>query len=172
MRDDLRSACAVIATALLLASSPALAQDWSQTEISYHVDDVHDVVLADLDGDGDLDALSAGQTAQTVVWMANDGAGGFAIPTTVATGQANVRALAADDVDMDGNIDIVGVSWSTGVVFWIPGDGAGGFGELTEVGGPTSTPTVTRTSSRRSTPTTSRACTSTTARRPSSRRRP
>jgi hypothetical protein len=68
-----------------------------------------DIALADLDGDGDLDAVvaNAGGEAQTV-WL-NDGAGNFTLhPLQLyGVGGGESRALTLVDLDGDGDPDLV-----------------------------------------------------------------
>ena len=61
-------------------------------------------VAADLDGDGDVDLLSADENTNKVAWHENDGAESFAELeiTTLADGARDVQAA---DVDGDGDLD-------------------------------------------------------------------
>ena len=61
--------------------------------------------LADLDGDGDLDAAVANDTAPCVVFL-NDGRGRFARHCELGT-PSSVRSLTAQDVDGDQDIDLL-----------------------------------------------------------------
>ncbi|HXH28760.1 MAG TPA: VCBS repeat-containing protein, partial [Candidatus Polarisedimenticolia bacterium] len=93
-------------------------------------DNVKAVVAADLDGDGDLDALSASFNDDTIAWYENtDGQGGFGPAqalTTTADGAFSVRAV---DVDQDGDLDVVAGSTNDDSVAWYENtDGQGSFG--------------------------------------------
>ena len=80
------------------------------------------VGLGDVDGDGDLDAVTANEDIGGAVWL-NDGAGVFA-----DSGQrlSIGNAIAVADLDHDGAPDIVLGSWSGLLVVWW-NDGAGAF---------------------------------------------
>jgi hypothetical protein len=65
------------------------------------------VVLADLDGDGELDMAVASDLPDKVSILFNDGVGGFAAPVVIATGGGtSPHALAAGDLDGDGDTDL------------------------------------------------------------------
>ena len=68
------------------------------------------VVIADLEGDGDLDVLSASWADDQVAWYENaDGTGSFGppIPISYASPAQDVSALFARDFDSDGDLDLV-----------------------------------------------------------------
>jgi hypothetical protein len=64
------------------------------------------VVTADVDGDGDLDLLTANQFDNTVSVRLNNGQGAFSGGSTVAVGSAPTSIEAAD-VDGDGDLDLL-----------------------------------------------------------------
>ena len=94
--------------------------------------EVSELELADVDGDGDLDAV-ARHTVSLISISLNDGRAGFS--QHVFTGlQAN--ALAMGDVDADGDLDLVTVSSTGNSVAVALNDGAGNFAQLTMVSAP------------------------------------
>lgn len=82
------------------------------------------VKLADLDGDGSLDAVvGTNDGARSVVVLLNDGSGGFRVVSELAAG--DVRSIALADLDGDGVHDLV-IGNLDGVRTW-RGDGNGAF---------------------------------------------
>ncbi len=82
-------------------------------ELGFDFTLIHDIELADIEGDGDLDAILGGHsdddgTGGGVLLKRNDGASGF----VTANGQVNAafnetNAVALGDVDLDGDVDIL-----------------------------------------------------------------
>ncbi len=70
--------------------------------IAAGVDNPRSVFAADLDGDGDRDALSASSADDTVAWYANDGLGSFGPQQVISTANA-VSGVFAADLDGDGD---------------------------------------------------------------------
>ncbi len=68
--------------------------------------DPSDVVAADLDGDGDLDAACANRRGPTVEILRHDGPGTFASAVLLTT-PARPDSVAAGDVDGDGDFDLL-----------------------------------------------------------------
>ncbi len=66
----------------------------------------NDVVVADLDGDSDLDIVTAGAADHAPRVLVNDGAAQFRIVTLEGAGDDG-RAVAVGDVDVDGYVDLV-----------------------------------------------------------------
>jgi len=87
----------------------------------------YSVFALDVDGDGDVDVLSASYYSDTVAWYENDGAQSFTerVITTLADGCWSVFAV---DVDGDGDVDALSGNWEYGVpVAWYENDGAESF---------------------------------------------
>ena len=64
------------------------------------------VYAEDVDGDGDIDVLSASEGDNKIAWYENDGNGNFTthIITTAADDAQSVYAI---DVDGDGDMDVL-----------------------------------------------------------------
>ena len=94
------------------------------------------VDFADVDGDGDLDALAArvSVSTQSLVILLNDGQQRFTTAATLTTLNVGVSAIRAADVDRDGDIDFAVTfegSNSAGGVAWYENDGAWTFHDVT-----------------------------------------
>ena len=98
-----------------------------QILISTDVDGPVDVVAADLDGDGDTDALSASNSDDKIAWYENmDGAGSFG-PQRLITGDAtDAESVFAADLDGDGDLDVLSASVLDAKVAWYENRAGGG----------------------------------------------
>ncbi|MBK8339386.1 MAG: T9SS type A sorting domain-containing protein [Flavobacteriales bacterium] len=118
---------------LFLIVSPAIthAQLFGpQQIISTLANGPYSVASADLDGDGDLDVLSASSFDDKIAWYANDGSGGFGPQQIISTSAVGAICVASADLDGDGDLDVLSAS-STGTaskIAWYVNDGSGGFG--------------------------------------------
>ncbi len=77
---------------------------WTETNIAVDAVGAHSVKTADLDGDGDLDVITASRTDGNLRWYRNDGAAGF-----IAGGIDIINGVyiaTPGDADADGDIDI------------------------------------------------------------------
>lgn len=78
--------------------------------------DTTGVVLADVDGDGDLDLLLNSIGLGTAIWL-NDGRGRFAAFTEAGTASASgSMSLALADVDGDGDLDLYVANYRTSTI--------------------------------------------------------
>jgi gliding motility-associated-like protein len=74
--------------------------------------------VADMDGDGDMDVLSANARTKDVLWYENNGAQAFA-SRVVANGAADVMmTIHAADVDGDGDLEVMTASDNDNTVAW------------------------------------------------------
>ncbi|MCW5558239.1 MAG: choice-of-anchor M domain-containing protein, partial [Verrucomicrobiae bacterium] len=87
----------------------------------------YNVAVADLDGDGDLDVVSAASGQGEVLWSKNLGGGVYGPPILVGGGLGDPRAVATADLDGDGKIDIL-ASNVAGLAVWFRNLGDGTFG--------------------------------------------
>ena len=83
-----------------------LTANFIDTSQSLGAADTYDVAIADLDGDGDLDAVTANDGSNNKVWL-NDGAGNFSDSGQSLSGS---KSVGLGDFDNDGDLD--GVSGS------------------------------------------------------------
>ena len=88
------------------------------------------VQAADLDGDGDRDALSASFLDDKIAWHENlDGLGTFGPERPIANQAAGASAVTAADLDGDLDLDVVVASFDDNTIAWYENlDGAGTFG--------------------------------------------
>ena len=82
------------------------------------------LALADLDSDGDLDAVLANDDGEDETIWKNDGTGGFAVAAQ-SFGGGNSKDVAVADLDGDGDVDIV-VANGAGTGVWL-NDGSAAF---------------------------------------------
>ena len=86
------------------------------------------VHAADLDGDGDLDILSASMDDDKIAWYANDGFGQFGPQQVITTSAFGARSVYAADLDGDGDQDVLSASVGDDKIAWYQNDGYGQFG--------------------------------------------
>ncbi|QSE98791.1 FG-GAP-like repeat-containing protein [Fulvivirga lutea] len=97
------------------------------------------VHAADLDGDGDLDVLSASQNNGLIAWYENDGSGSFGTTQTITTAVFGAISVYAADLDGDGDLDVLSAAEGGGFIAWHENDGSGTFGAMQTItnGAPT-----------------------------------
>jgi len=88
------------------------------------------VHAADLDGDGDVDVLSASLGDHTVAWYENmNGLGEFGPQRVITTSAEYVYSVYATDLDGDGDVDVLSASFRDDKIAWYENtDGLGTFG--------------------------------------------
>jgi len=98
---------------------------WSASDIATSADGAYDVFAADMDGDGDMDILSASRVDDTIAWYENDGASDPSwTASDIATDAENATSVFAADMDNDGDMDIVSASTNDDTIAWYENDGA------------------------------------------------
>ena len=99
-------------------------------EVSFLAEDSSgraDIVVVDLDDDGDLDLVNA---EEYVVWMENDGNNVFTHHTIIGGGLGTIEEIFVGDLNGDSLLDIAAVSCyygGVGRLDWWPNDGTCGF---------------------------------------------
>lgn len=85
------------------------------------------VAVADINGDGKPDLLTANYASRTVSVLPGNGAGHFGTATSFSTGGNSPRSLAIADVNGDGKLDVTTANATSNNVAVLLGNGAGGF---------------------------------------------
>jgi len=100
----------------------------------------YDVVVGDIDGDGDLDILEADQSNK-IYWYENDGTpdDGTWSQTKIKGGLTDAHVVAIADMDNDGDLDVISAAYTAGKVSWHVNDGSpdGAVWTTYEIGTPT-----------------------------------
>lgn len=89
----------------------------------------YSVHAADLDGDGDMDLLSASREDDKIAWYQNDGLGNFQTQQAISTNADLAISVFAADFDSDGDMDVLSASFDDNKIAWYENtDGQGSFG--------------------------------------------
>ncbi len=108
------------------AALPSLGVEIPFTErvISTSADSAQSVFAADVDGDGDIDILSASRFDDKIAWYESDGG---SPPTfterVISTTADSARSVFAVDLDGDGDIDVLSASDLDDKIAWYESDG-------------------------------------------------
>lgn len=116
---------------IVLLEAPAIdsgLSDFSEHEVARLVSGVESIFLADIDGDEDLDVLTASQSLDTIAWHENMGGWQFTSHVISDTADGAKRAIAAD-IDGDGDLDVVAASTYDNTVSWFENNGDGTFSD-------------------------------------------
>ncbi len=86
--------------------------------------------VADVDGDGDLDVLSASSNDDKIAWYQNtNGLGAFGVQQVISTAADYPLSVFAADVDGDGDADVLSASANDDKIAWYENtNGLGAFG--------------------------------------------
>ena len=77
------------------------------------------ITTSDLDGDGDLDVISASSGDNTIAWYENLGGGRFCgVKRVISNTAAGARTVIAADLDGDGDVDLASASKDNNTIAW------------------------------------------------------
>jgi hypothetical protein len=93
---------------------------WTEHVISFNVPSVSSICTDDIDGDGDLDVISAARQQNRICWHENRGVGRYGqwVQHTVSTRALAPRTVVCADVDGDGDPDILSASYNDDKIAW------------------------------------------------------
>lgn len=95
------------------------SRQWTEHQISIHVDWVHEIQVADIDNDNDFDVLVASSGNHQVVWFENKGNSSIKwVRHLISDSILTVMSLITSDFDMDGDLDVVVASWTSHFIAW------------------------------------------------------
>ena len=97
-------------------------------EISTDSDGAFFVCTSDLDGDGDLDVLSASADDDSIAWYQNDGNGNLGLQQLISVVSDGPVSIQTADLDGDSDPDVLVASRFDDTVAWFENRGAGVFG--------------------------------------------
>ena len=105
---------------------PSDGKLWERHVITTKLPGAYDVVLADVDRDGDLDAAgSSWKLGNQFAWFENHGTpdGGEWKKHMIEANIAETRTIRAADLDRDGDVDLLGTASREGQVIWYENSG-------------------------------------------------
>jgi hypothetical protein len=92
------------------------APNWTAHEVNERIVGPHSLAMGDIDGDGDIDAVTCAKDSATAAWFENDSRGNF---TThhIAENQAayDIRLV---DMDKDGDLDVLVAGQESRNIVW------------------------------------------------------
>ena len=90
---------------------------FTENIISTNADGAYSVYATDVDGDGDMDVLSASREDDKIAWYENDGNQVFTEQVVTANAD-NALSVYATDVDGDGDMDVLSASSNDDKIAW------------------------------------------------------
>ena len=108
----------LITLLVLTIFASTYAQFGPQQIITTIANGARGVYAEDLDGDGDMDVLSASRGDDKIAWYENDGDGNFGSQQIITTNANYALSVYATDLDGDGDMDVLSASWDDDKIAW------------------------------------------------------
>ena len=102
---------------LLLISSIFAQLTFTENIISTNANGAESVFATDVDGDGDMDVLSASEYDDKIAWYENEGNQVFT-EQVITTNEDGAVSVFATDVDGDGDMDVLSASYNDDKIAW------------------------------------------------------
>ena len=120
----------IISIALIICVTANAQIEFQVHVITTNADLARSVYSTDIDGDGDMDVLSASFQDNKIAWYENmDGQGSFGSQQIISTYAVSPSSVYATDIDADGDMDVLSASIADDKIAWCENtDGQGSFG--------------------------------------------
>ncbi len=100
---------------------------WTEHLIDADYNGARQIVGADIDGDGDIDAVSVASNADDVAWWENDGTGFTWVRHDIENTYDGAYGCDVNDIDGDGDLDVIAcASYADDITWYENVDGVGG----------------------------------------------
>jgi len=97
---------------------------FTERVISITADGASSVFATDVDGDGDIDVLSASTNDDKIAWYESDGGSPPSFTEHLISTAADIAtSVFATDVDGDGDTDVLSASWGDNKIAWYENNG-------------------------------------------------
>jgi hypothetical protein len=124
MKNSIKVAFTMLSMVAIVLGQPA----YIHHSISTTMTGAFSVKAVDMDGDGDMDVLSASERSNIneIAWLENDGSENFTTHT-ISTELNFLSSVFAIDLDLDGDMDVIYSSQGDNSVSWFENDGSESF---------------------------------------------
>ncbi|PZC47478.1 MAG: Carboxypeptidase regulatory-like domain-containing protein [Chloroflexi bacterium] len=93
-------------------------RSWETHVVAADADGASSVATGDIDGDGDLDAVSASRLDDRITWYENTASGTVWTTRSIADDALGASSVAVADLDGDGDMDVLAASFDDDTVAW------------------------------------------------------